>query len=586
MSASTHPTAGLTVWRTAVIGLVAVLSVGIGVALGSFLLEDRSTGALGATASYVPADAPFYLELRVQPSAEQDAALRELLGRFPPIEGLDLDRPLYDQLGELIDEQLAVEEGVELSWEEDVAPWFDGRVAIGITDLPLDELTGPIDPMAEPPVPGMIVVVGVSDAAAAEATLDRLTAEAEAQGLETSVTEHAGVSIHVTADDQGAYALTDDALLVAPDEDSIAAAIDTAADPSTSIGGDAGVAAMAAELPDDWLAFATYDFTELMAASFAQTEGLSEAATAAFEALMEHQPMRGAMAFSAAGDGFVGDAVSDAPTGPFAVENEDRGLAGEIPGDALYFAEGGNIGDAVGAFVEAGKVVAAEDPAAAEQIDIAEAALGAELEELVDWIDDGAIAAGWDGSEPYAGLVLVPTDMDAAERRIGQLLTFAGLATLDPSTGISVDEEEIAGTTVTTIHWEDLNAEPMEAFGAPAAVAIQVALTEDRALLGFGESFVGRVLELEPADSLAEQPEYADAVAELGPVANAGVTWIDLAGTREAIEAALGPMMDMVDPEGAYATDVQPWLMPLDRAVTVTHLDGELLVQRSVLLIR
>ena len=585
MSASVRSTAGVTAWRAIVIGLVGVLSVGIGVALGGFLLDTRSSGAIGSAATYVPGDAPFYVEMRIEPSAEQDAALRQFLGHFPPIEGIDLGRPLYDQLGELIDEKLAEHEDIELSWADDVAPWFDGRVAIGVTDIPIDDLSRPTDPMADPPIPGMILVVGVSDASAAQATLDRLTAEAAEQGLETSTTEHSGVTIHVTEEDQGAYALTDDALLIAPTADDVTGALDVADDPSASLGGDDRMTAMAGELPDDWLAFATYDFTELVAASFAEVEGT--AAADAFAALMEHQPMRGAMALSAAGDRLAGDAVSEAPTGPLAVENTDRDLAAEVPGDALYFSDGGNIGASLEAFIEAGKLTAAEDAATAEQIETAEAALGAELEELVAWIDQGALAAGWSGTEPYAGFVLVPSDMDAAERRIGQLLTFANLATLDPSSGVSIDEADVAGTTVTTIRWQDPNAADVEVFAAPLeGISIQVALTDDRALLGLGESFVDRVLELDPADSLASEPRFADAVADLGPAANVGVAWIDLAGLRESIEAAVEPMLGFLDPESAYETEVQPWLLPLDRAVTVTHLEGDLLVQRSVLLVR
>jgi hypothetical protein len=256
-----------------------------------------------------------------------------------------------------------------------------------------------------------------------------------------------------------------------------------------------------------------------------------------------------------------------------------------VPADALYFSDGGNIGAALSAFIGAMTAAAAEDPAVAEQIETAEAALGADLEEMVSWIAEGAIVAGWDGSQPYAGLVLVPNDVNAAERRIGQLLTFAGLATMDPSSGITVDESEVAGATVTTIRWEDPNAMPTEGMPIPTGVAVQVTVTGDRAILGVGEGFVSRVLELDASDSLGANPRYTDAVADLGPTNNAGVSWLDLAGTREAIEAALDPMFEFLDPDGLYAAEIRPWLLPLDRAVSVSVLDGEVLVQHSALLI-
>ena len=581
MSASTRAAPGLSAWRVAVIGLVAALSVGIGLAVGSFLLDSRTSGALGASAAYVPADAPFYVELRLQPSADQDAALRELLGRFPTIEGVDLDRPLYEQLVEMIDEQLASEAEVDVSWADDVAPWFDGRVAFGVTDLSLEAFAAPMDPMAEPPMPGMVAVIGVSDAAAARSSIERIAAEQP--DMETTTTEHRGVTIHALAGEDGAYAVTDDALLFAPSVADITAALDTAADPEARLADDATVASMAAELPQDWLAFATFDFTELMAASFAESGG--GAAADAFSSLMEDQPMRGAMAMTASGDRFAFDGVSEAPSGAFAVENADRGLAGEVPSDALYFADANNLGAALAALTESIKAAAEQDPAMAEQIATAESALGADLTEMVSWIGDGALVAGWDGSEPYAGLVLVPIDVDAAERRIGQLVTFAGLATMDPASGISVDESDAAGETVTTIRWQDPDAAGMEGMPVPTGISVQVTVTDDRAIIGLGETFVGRVLELEEADSLAAQPRYADAVAELGPASNAGVAWMDLAGTRTAIETALAPMLQMMDPDGAYESMVQPWLVPLDRVVSVSVLDGELLVQRSALLL-
>jgi hypothetical protein len=581
VSASINATPGLSAWRIVVIGLVAALSVGIGLAAGSFLLESRATGALGSSANYVPADAPIYVELRLQPSADQDAALRELLGRFPAIDGVDLDRPLYEQLVEMIDEQLAAEAEIGVSWADDVAPWFDGRVAFGVTDLPLEAFAAPMDPMAEPPIPGMVAVIGVTDAAAARSSVERIVAEQPE--METTTTEHLGVTIHALAGEQGAYAVTEDALLFGPSADDVTAALDTAADPDARLADNATVASMAAELPDDWLAFATFDFTEIMAASFAQSGG--GAAADAFSSLMENQPTRGALAMTASGDRFAFDGVSEAPTGAFAVENADRGLAGEVPSDALYFADAGNLGAALTSLTEAIKAAAQEDPMVAEQIATAESALGADLTEMVSWIGDGAFVAGWDGSEPYAGLVIVPTDVDAADRRLGQLVTFAGLATTDPASGITVDETDVAGQTVTTIRWQDPNAAEMEGMPVPTGISVQVTVTDDRAIIGLGETFVGRVLTLEEADSLAAQPRYADAVAELGPTSNAGVAWMDLAGTRTAIETALAPMLETMDPDGAYESMVQPWLVPLDRIVSVSLLDGELRVQRSALLL-
>ena len=580
MTVIVSPTAGMPAWRMAVIAIVGLLAVAIGVAAGSFLLTPRAA-AVGAGAAYVPADAPFYVELRLEPSAAQDAALRELLGRFPPIEGVDLDRPLYAQMVERLDEMLA-EEGAGVSWSADVAPWFDGHVAVALIDLPASAMAMPTDPMAVPEVPPAVFLLGVTDTAAAEAAIARLI-ESAGSGLEFSQSQHAGFTIHsVEGSQAGAYALTDDQLVIGSDAEVVATALDTHAAGTGTLAEMAEITRLTDTLPTDWLMFMTYDMTDLMAEAFAQGASASPEMAAAFESLMANQPLRGALAVSASGDRFLLDSATEPPTGPFALENAERGLAGEVPADTLYYSEADNLGGALAAVIEPMKQALSATPEGEEQIRTAEGAIGADLEELVSWIDDGAIAVGYDGSAPFGGMVLVPNDVAAAERRLGQLATFAGLGALDPSSGITVDEEEVDGVTVTTISWAG-SAGPV--LPAETGIVVEYAVTDDRAIIGIGDAFVRRVLALDAADSLASQPRYADAIAELGGSENAGVAWLDLAGTREAIESALGPMLAEGGMDGMYQSEIRPWLLPLDRMVGVTRLEGDVLVQRAALLV-
>ena len=152
----------------------------------------------------------------------------------------------------------------------------------------------------------------------------------------------------------------------------------------------------------------TYDLTDLMAQALAQGASASPEIAAALDSLLEQQSMRGAMAVSASGDRVLLDAATDPPTGPFAIENADRGLADEVPADTLYYSEASNLGATLAAVIEPMKQAVSTTPDGEEQIRTAEGAIGADLEELVRWIDDGAIAIGYDGSQPYGGMVLVP----------------------------------------------------------------------------------------------------------------------------------------------------------------------------------
>jgi hypothetical protein len=580
-------------WRFAVIGLVAVLAVGIGLAVGAFFMGSRAA-AIGDGASYVPANTTFYAELRLEPSPGQDAALREFLGAFPEIEGLDLDRPLADQLAERFDEMLAGED-ISITWSDDIASWFDGRVAIAMPELPLDDLTSgeidPLDPSAPFPTPAgdapVVVMLGVTDRAAAESAIDRILAEAEARGpIDVEETTHAGVTVNVVGGTEpGAWALLDDQLLLAPSADGLHAAIDAHADRASTLAEAEHLAALAAQLPEDWLAFVTYDMTEVVAASWDQMASMAPEAGDAFASLLEHQSFRGAVALTAGSDRLALDVAGEAPSGPFAVENADRGLADELPADTLYYGEGGNIGAALAGVIGPIKEAAAETPEGADGVAMIEAALGADLEDLVSWIEDGALSIGWDGSEAYGGLLLVPSDVEEADRRLGQLATFASLAAMDPQSGISVDEREVAGTEVTSISWQGTPLGPVDPMlPGPAGLVIEIAVTDDRALVGIGERFVEAVLTLD-GGSLADEARFSDAVDDLGGAENAGVAWLDLAGVREALEEVAVPQLEGMEGDGSYERDIRPWLLPLDRLVQVSRLEGDLLVQRSVLLV-
>ena len=583
MSVITRPNAKTSTWRIAVVGLVAALAVGIGVAAGSSLLTSRVV-ALGSGASYVPADAPFFLEMRLEPSDAQDTALREVLAHFPPIEDVDLDRPLHDQLTERLDEML-VAEGAAASWAEDIAPWFDGRVAMAVTDMPATSMEMPADPMAMPEPPPFVVLLGVTDTNAAAAAIERLLAAAGDGAPSFSESDHLGFAVRSSDDGEGAYALTDDQLVIAADADGVRAALDANDSGTDTLAEMAEITRLTASLPNDWLAFMAYDMTDLMAQAFAQAEAEEPELSAAFESFMEHQSLRGAMAFSAEGDRLLLDAATEPPTGPLAVANADRGLAEEVPGDTLFYSEAADIGAAMSATIEPLKQAIGATPEGDEQLQTIEAALGADLEDLVSWIGDGAMAIGYDGSQAYGGMVLVPNDIDAAQRRLSQLGSFASLAALDPESGISVSEEETGGVTVTTIRWDAPDESVAMTMPISASVILEYALTDDRALIGIGDVFVGRALELDEADSLAAEPRYADAVASLGGPENTAVAWFDVAGAREALESALGPMLDAGDPDGIYEAEVRPWLLPLDRMVSVTRLEGDIVVQRAALLV-
>src|SRR6185503_9086083 len=102
---------------------------------------------------------------------------------------------LVDQMAEHLDEALAAE-GAEISWSEDIAPWFDGRLAVAMLEVPISS-----DPTSMEAVPPALVMAGVSDSAAAAAAIESLLQEAGAPTF--TETEHAGVTIQSTDEATG-----------------------------------------------------------------------------------------------------------------------------------------------------------------------------------------------------------------------------------------------------------------------------------------------------------------------------------------------------------------------------------------------
>jgi hypothetical protein len=556
--------------RIGIIGIVGALAVGIGLAAGSFLTTRAAI--IGSASAYVPPDAVMYVEVRLEPSAGQDSALRELLGRFPAIDGLNLDRPLTEGLAEMLDSAIAGG-GVQVSWSDDVAPWTDGRAAVAVLELPEAAIDPAADPADMTDAPPMLVMLGVNDAAEARSSLTRILDRAGAPA--TATREHRGVTIHA-ASDEGAYAVTDDQLLVAPSPEDIVAALDTEASGATLAGREEVLAHIDA-LPSDWLAFGVFDLTSALGAAIDAAGSADDAAGTAMSRILQHQPMMGAFTVTATENGIAFDTAGPPASGPFAPEDVERVFSSEVPDDVLYLSEGGNLGAAMAEMIAAVKGAATADPATAEPIATVESALGADLEELVAWVGDGALAIGWDGEQAYGGLLLEMIDRDAAQRRVDQLVTFAGLAAMDPGTNVRVEETQVADTPVTTIWFVD----PTMAGMAPVElteVAVQIAVTEDRILVGIGDRFVRRVLELDAADALGATPRYADAIAAFGGPSTTGTAWLDIAGT---VDAARGVLPDL----GAME-EVFEWLEPFDRLVSVGQLEDGVVVQHSELFIR
>lgn len=559
--------------RWVIIGAVAVLATGVGIVLGSVLVGGGGAAGLAPAAVYAPADAVMYVEARLDLPGTQREHLRALLDRFP---AADPDSVVGEALARTLDEALA-DSGAPIDYSTDVAPWFDGTVAMVLLDYPMN-----MDP-TQMTVPSAVGLFGVRDAAAAGTFADTLRAELAAEGATFTSGEHAGVTIWTLDADalqappqmEGvgfAYAIGDDQLFVANGAAAIEAALD-ARDGSGLV--DVGeVSGLLAALPEERAGTMVMNsramIAEMRAGLDAMEPGLADALAGYLDALPPYSVA--SLAFGA--DAFLVDAASGVPGGALQPENGERAFAERLPADTLFYADGVGLGTALEQMIVTLKGAAAlmpEGDIALAELENMEAAIGATVEEFVAWIGDGAMAAGWTGDAPWFGLVLEAADVDAASRRLTQIGALAELAA-GQGNEVIVSTETVDGVEVTTVAFIGTGTPAFSDF------AFAYGLDGETALIG-SPGFVTDALTRDPADSLASAGRYATALGRFGGTDNAGAFFVDLAGITAAAQAAL---------PDASPSDGELWanLVPLDYLAGVNRVDGDRVVSRIGLVLR
>jgi hypothetical protein len=563
--------------RYLIIGAVAMLAAGVGIVLGGVLVGG-SGAALSGAAGYAPADAVMYAEVRLDLPGAQRANLRALLDRFP---GADADAVLTDALAVTLDEALA-EGDAPFDYSHDVAPWFDGTLAMVLLDYPLN-----MDP-ENLRLPSVVGLFGVRDAAAAGALTDTLRAELETQGSSFSSSEHDGVTVwSLEVDDLSAfampmegvgfaYAVTDDQLLLGNGTDSVANALDARSGDSLADSGEVG--RLLADLPEERAALLVSNSAAMLAQLRGELEAAQPGLADALAGYLDAVPPISVGSLSFAEDALLFDGAAGLPEGPLRPENAERALAERVPAGAILFADGSGIGPALEQMITTMKAAVALGPdgaTALDELENVESALGAELEAYVSWIGDGAMAAGTGDEGPWFGLVLEATDTDAAARRLNQIGALAELAAGQDGTGVEISTDTVDGVEVTTVTF---------ASGMPGtdvdSVSLQYALDGETALIGMA-GFVETALTLDAEDSLAASERFGAALARFGGDDNAGNFFLDLVALREAAEAAL-PITDVDDAYPALREN----LLPLDYLAGVTRVEGDRAVSRMGLVLR
>jgi len=548
-------------------GAVAAAAIAIGIVV---LVGGRSAG-LDVAAGYVPADAVFYMEAQLDLPSGQRETLRGILERFPAATPDDLLGPA---LADTLDEALASSEA-GFTYSGDIAPWFTGRVAVSINAVPDDISTGTFS------IPAMTFLLGTRDEAAAKEAVDKIRTSIEQSGGVTfSSADRDGTTLWTVESPAGAMGPEATTLEIAVSGDQVilgingggGTALDVHAGKGDALSHNSDLAELIDRLPTTRVATMTVNSRAIL-----EMNAFPSPLPSAIAASIASTPESAVLSLSFEEDAIRMDTVS----GPLPDGATDTklasDLAAEIPGDALLFAEAPAVGEAIGRGVETLKAMAAADPATSivlDQLAEVESSLGVKLEDYFDWAGGMAIAVGRDGDDAWGGVLVEVNDAAAAGQRIGQLDAFVALAASDPSSGITVTHPSVAGFTFTSARI----SVPVSA-GLPLTdIVFEYGLADDRLLVGFGASFIGRTLDLAAADSLASSAAYGRALDALGSDPKYGLIFVDLAASRAWVESIMP-----ADVKVGYDRDIGPNLEPLDYLAMGSRLDGRFVISTALL---
>ena len=556
-------------------GVIVALIVAV---TGITLFALTGASPTSTVAGYVPADSVAYGELRLDLPGDQRQEVGEFLSKFP---GFADQAALETKLDEVLDRLLSESTEGKQTYSRDIKPWFDGELAFSMAPPPPGAATN-----AATDTPRVAVLLSVKDEALARTWFKNALTE---MGVTTVPEPYEGVELLTftnpkEASGRAAFALVDGKVAIVGDIASVKAAIDTAGSSPLAKGEDF-VAAKASMTGDD-LGFVFVDLRSLLDAAMALTESAASMPPVS-DALTALVPDWAAFRLRVEGDGLVMDSAMPHVHGaPGPSENHTNGVAGFAPPTTLVLAAGNDYGASLAQTI----ALYRKDPTLADAfkgIDDAAALLGG-LDKSVGWLGDTGIVIARDGDSVEGGIISIPADPAAGRQLLTTLRSAAMLA--GGQYGISVRDEEHAGTTITIIDLgtaKDLAALAGGLGGAPLPddaasdlpdgnIEISYAATDGVVVIGSGPAFVRHVLDAGAGQSLADDARFSGLVGRVG-ASHTGISFIDITAVRGLVEGLLSEAT--AEDRAEYEESVKPFLTPFDAfvgaGVTANGLDQQ-----------
>lgn len=557
----------------AVVGALVIAS-----ALAVSLFTGRAANA--TVLGYVPADSIMYGEFRMDLPGDQRQAVGEFLSKFP---GFADQSTIETKIDEVLDRLVGGATDGSQAFSSDIKPWFGGELAFSVGALP-----DPAEFQAAPEGSGIadarfLLLVSVKDATAAGAWFEGVVGES---GAATTSEAYGSTTIHTFAEGgqpSGAFAIVDGKVAVAGDPTSVRAAIDSKG--AGTLGSNVDFKAALDATTGDHIGFMFIAVRPLLDWS-SELAGDAVVGGVDSDILTGLVPDWTAFALRVEGDALRMETI--APTSDAAAAaSRTATVAEHVPSGAIALSVSNDYGKGLLATLETYRA----EPSLKELTDGLDQAIGflGGADAAIGWIGDLGVAVTRVDGGLEGGLVITPTDGQAATNLFTSLKTLASLG--GSTAGIAVRDEAYAGTTITIIDLgslEDLAGLAGAAGAAPemlgtdlpaGQIELAYAITDQVVVLGANPGFVRSVLDTTAATSLAQNERYKSLVAMAGGGSGSG--FADITAIRELIEAAL---VD-ADPgaRAEYEENVKPFLVPIDALVASSSLQGE--VNRSTVIV-
>jgi Protein of unknown function (DUF3352) len=451
-------------------------------ALGAGPLGLSGCGGDGSSgpASLVPPDAPVYVAATIRPDGERAEAISSI---SETITGID------DPGGRviaLLDRELS-DEGIELTYAEDIEPWLGESGAIFVRSLEPSTIASAM--------PDMAAILETTDPDAAQAFVDRVVeGDPEIQEEERSYEDADYV---LDPGEDLAVGIVGDHLVVGT-EASFKAAVDAAA--GESLAEADHFSQELGEAEEDQLASIWVDLgvaLDAAAGSAHADEAEIDAARAALGPILQ-EPV--AMRLAAGPDTVTVDTSGAGDTG---IEG-DSALLGELPASAWFAIAVADASEALSQTLDAVGSLGAElgdDSLHPDALSAAvEAETGVDLEDdVLPWIGDAsAFVAGTPGSEFAAGAIVATTDPDASANAIA-----AARTAFERGTGRRMGPPRLEGA--------DAGFAALSPFGQ----GLELALRDDRVVAALGGANAGTDA-IDPPETLGGSALFEDALEALG----------------------------------------------------------------------